>query len=68
MDKLPILLKMKYGTAGDAVKEFGGDPVLIKQTFTSFPDMTRLRYEHSESSHGHRLPNINGYFKKDNEQ
>ncbi len=35
MDKLPTLLQMKYGTAGDAVKVFGS-PVMIQQTFTSF--------------------------------
>lgn len=35
MDKLPTLLQMKYGTAGDAVKVFG-NPAMIQQTFTSF--------------------------------
>ncbi len=36
MDKLPTLLQMKYGTAGDAVKVFDNNPALIQQTFTSF--------------------------------
>ena len=35
LDKLPTLIQMKYGTAGDAVKAFGS-PALIKQTFTKF--------------------------------
>ena len=36
MEKLPILLQMRYGTAGDAVKHFGGNTALIQQTFTNF--------------------------------
>ena len=35
LDKLPTLIQMKYGTAGDAVRAFG-TPALIKQTFTGF--------------------------------
>lgn len=35
MDKLPTLLQMKYGTAGDAVKVFG-NPAMIQHTFTNF--------------------------------
>ncbi|MEG2402933.1 MAG: DEAD/DEAH box helicase family protein [Muribaculaceae bacterium] len=35
MEKLPTLLQMKYGTAGDAVKILG-NPAMIQQTFISF--------------------------------
>ena len=36
IDKLPVLLQMKYGTAKDAVRQFGGNPTLIQQTFMNF--------------------------------
>lgn len=36
MDKLPTLLQMKYGATSDAVKKFGNNINLIKDTFTGF--------------------------------